>query len=173
MDPGTWRAALVGLLPLWLFSIAMTAEGFPLPPIPWDVVMAVFVLALAAGIVFLWKGWMTFELVLYSLFPFILMIQFDEISTGYKTPFILLCALFLTIGMAGYHFGINRDSVTLAWLSLLLAVVVTWIFASHAIGNYWQMVSSLQFPADCMPYASDCPLLAGDETPWWALIFRL
>jgi hypothetical protein len=39
---------------------------------------------------------MTFELLLYSLFPFFLLVFLDEISTHYKTPFLLLAALLLS-----------------------------------------------------------------------------
>jgi hypothetical protein len=35
------------------------------------------------------------------------------------------------------------------------------------------MVGQLHFPPDCMPYAHDCPLLAGRETAPWILFFRL
>jgi hypothetical protein len=98
--------------------------------------------------------------------------RFDEISTSYKTPFILLCALLLSIGILGYQRSLSR-SVGLAWLVLLLVCTGAWILTGHAAENYWQMIGHLSFPADCMPYAEDCPLLAGHETPWWILFFRI
>jgi hypothetical protein len=171
-DLGSWPAALASLLPLWLISLAVSTEGFPRPLISPSWAIALLVLALGISIFLLWKGWLTFELLLLSLSPFLLMIQFDEISTSYKTPFILLCALLLSIGILAYQRSLSR-SVGLAWLTLLLVCIGTWIISSHAIENYWQMVGQLHFPADCMPYAHDCPLLAGKETPWWSLFFRL
>jgi hypothetical protein len=172
-DPGTWRATLASLLPLWLLSLAILSEGFPRPLVSPMLGGAAFVLAIAAGIVLLWKGWLTFEVLLYSLFPILLVFLLDEISTSYKTPFILLCALLLTVGIIGYHRSLNRDLVTLAWLTLLLVAIVTWVFASYAAQNYWQMVGNLRFPADCMPYEEGCAPLAGRETLWWVLFFKL
>jgi hypothetical protein len=170
-DLGSWPAALASLLPLWLFALAVSAEGFPRPPILVGGAYTCLFLALALSILLLWKGWLTFELLLYSLFPFLLFGSFDEISTSYKTPFILLCALVLTIGIIGYQRCLSR-SLGLAWLILLVVFVGAWIFTSHAAWNYWQMVGHLRFPADCMPYTQDCPLLAGHETPWWILFFK-
>jgi hypothetical protein len=171
-DLGSWPAALASLLPLWMFALAVSAEGFPRPLISAGWAISLVPVALALSVVLLWKGWLTFELLLYSLFPFLLLGRFDEISTSYKTPFILLCALLLTLGILAYQRSLSR-SLGLAWLTLLLVCVAAWIFTSHAAWNYWQMIASLHFPADCMPYAQDCPLLAGHETPWWILAFRL
>ena len=171
-DLGSWPAAAASLLPLWLISLAVTTEGFPKPFISPALAVTLLVLAFVASGALLWKGWLTFELLLYSLFPFLLFVRFDEISTSYKTPFILLCALLLSAGILGYQRSLLR-SVGLAWLVLLLAFAGTWALTAHAAGNYWQMIGHLSFPADCMPYAHDCPLLAGNETPWWVLFFRL
>jgi len=171
-DLGSWPAAVASLLPLWLISLAVTTEGFPRSPISPTLAIGFLVLALIISSVLLWKGWLTFDLLFYSLFPFLLLFRFDEISTSYKTPFILICALLLSVGILGYQRSLSR-SVGLAWLILLLVFVVSWMVTSHAAGNYWQMVSHLSFPADCMPFARDCPLLAGSETPWWILFFRL
>ena len=171
-DLGSWQAAFASLLPLWLFSLAVAAEGFPPSPVtvPWA--LSFIFLGLALSIVLLWKGWMTFELLLYSLFPFFLLFPLDEISTRYKTPFLLLAALLLSIGILVYQRSLSR-SLGLAWLLLLLFFVAACVFSLHAAGNYWQMVGQLHFPPDCMPYAHDCPLLSGRETPFWVLFFRL
>ncbi len=171
-DLGSWPAALASLLPLWLFSLAVSAEGFPPPFVTAPLAISFVVIGLALGIVLLWKGWMTFELLLYSLFPFFVMVSLDEISTRYKTPLLLLAALLLSIGILLYQRSLSR-SVGLAWLLLLLAYGAAWVFSLHAAGNYWDMVGQLHFPPDCMPYAHDCPLLAGRETPFWSLFFRL
>jgi hypothetical protein len=170
-DLGSWPAAIASLLPLWLFSLAVSAEGFPPPAISIEWAIAFILLALALSIVLLWKGWLTFELLLYSLFPFFLLFPLDEISTDYKTPLILLSALLLSIGILAYQRSLSR-SLGLAWLVLLLVFITARVFTMHAAENYWQMIGGLTFPGECMPYAYDCPLLAGEETPWWVLLFR-
>ena len=170
-DLGSWPAGIASLLPLWLFSLAVTAEGFPPPAISIEWAIAFLLLALALSIVFLRKGWLTFELLLYSLFPLLLLGPLDEISTSYKTPFILASTLLLSLGILAYQRSLSR-SVGLAWLVLLLVFAAAWIFTLHAAENYWQMIGQLSFPDKCMPYAHDCPLLAGEETPWWILLFR-
>jgi len=85
---------------------------------------------------------------------------------------ILLCALRLSAGSIGYNSALSR-SVGLAWLILLLVFIATWVFASPAGQNYWQMISALHFPADCMPYSQAGGLLAGRETLWWVLFISL
>ena len=171
-DEDSWMATLASLLPLWLLSFVIMGEGFPQAPISRGLAVTAFYLAIAVSIFLLWKGWLTFDLILYSLFPFILLFIFDEIHTSYKTPFILLCALILTIGIVGYQRSLYKDSVTLAWLILLLVAIATWVLASHANLNYWHMVSDLGY-VECFPGAQGCAPLAGNETPWWVLFFSL
>ena len=168
-DPPLWKATLANLLPLWLLSIAITTEGFPKPPVPISLAVTAFVLAIASAIALLWLRWLTPELLLYSLFPFVILVTFDEISTSFKTPFILLCALILSAGIIGYQRSRPR-SVGLSWLILFLVLIVTWALASHAIQNYWQMVSDLGY-VECMPDYQGCAPLTGTETPWWILFF--
>lgn len=166
----SWITTLASLLPLWLLYLAIMAEGFPQPPILVEWAVTALVLALAVSIVLLWKGWLEIDILLYSLFPFILVIVFDEISTTYKTPLILLCALIMTSGIIGAK---RSSSLTVRWLILLIAAVATWVLASHAIQSYWQMVGDLgygAFPSECMPDTQDCPLI-GNQTPWWVLFF--
>ena len=79
-----------------------------------------------------------------------------------RLQFILLCALRLSAGIISYNSALSR-SVGLAWL-ILLVFIATWVFASLAGQNYWQMISALHFPADCMPYSRAGGLLAGRET---------
>jgi hypothetical protein len=166
-DLGSWTATVASLLPLWLlsFAFAFMGAGFPL-----ELAIIGFYLTIPVSIVLLWKGWLTFDLLLYSLFPFILLFIFIEISTSYKTPFILFCALILTIGIIGYQRSLNKDSLTLAWLSLLLAAIATWVLASHATRNYWQMFDGLGFPFGCFPGTQACPL-PDNLSPWWVLFF--
>lgn len=102
-DQRSWGTILASLLPLWLLSLVIMVVGFPRPPISGEAAIASFVVAIAVSVVLLWNRWMTIELVLYSLFPFLLLSTFDEISTTYKTPFIMLCALILTVGVVVYQ----------------------------------------------------------------------
>ena len=163
----SWLATLASLLPLWLLSLAITVEGFPKPPIPVEVGIASFWLAIAVGIVLLWKSWLPPDVALVSLIPFVFMFNFDEISTRYKTPFILMCALILSVGMIVAQ---RSKSVTVRWLTLLVVAVTVLVLSSNAVSNYWQMVDGLGLPFECMPDTQDCPL-PGNLSPWWALFF--
>lgn len=164
----SWIAAIASLLPLWLLSIAILVEGFPRPPISLELAVSAFALAIAVSIVLLWRKWLTPELILYSLFPVILLVIFDEIATNYKTPFILVCGLILTTGIIGAK---RSNSATVRWLILLCIAAATGVLASHAVQNYWHMVDDLVF-GECFPYTRDCPPLSGNETAWWVLFFR-
>jgi len=165
----SWIATLTCLLPLWLLSIAILVEGFPQPPIAPALAVPAFVLAIFILLVLLWRRWLTLDLLLFSLFPFILLYIFDEISTSYKTPFILLCALTLSIGIVSAQ---RSRSDKLRWRIWLVINIVTWIFASHALQAYWDMVDKDLVFGDCFPYTQACPPLAGKETSWWVLFFR-
>lgn len=165
----SWLANFASLLPLWLWSLAITVEGFPKPPIPVEVGLASFWLAIAVSIVLLWKRWLPPDVLLVSLVPFVFIFNFDEISTRYKTPFILLCALILSIGMIGAQ---RSKSVTIRWLTLLFVAVAVLVFSSNAAQNYWHMAGELgSFDFGCFPDAFGCPPLTGHETPWWVLFF--
>jgi hypothetical protein len=160
---------VASLLPLWLLSVAIMVEGFPRPPISGEVAVASFVIAVTVSLVLMWKGRMTIELLVYSLFPFLLLPIFDEISTTYKTPFIILCALILTGGVLVYQ---GSRATRLGRGLMLLAVAgVAFVMAWHATFNFWEMASDLGY-AQCFPDAHGCAPLTGQETPWWALFFR-
>jgi len=146
---GSWKATLASLLPLWLFFFVYANISGPILEI---LEIIALYLIIPVCIVSLLKGWMTFDLLLYSFFPIAILFLFDEIDWSYRVSILLFCTLILTVGIVGYQRSLKKDSVTLAWLSLLLAVVATWSFASHAVQNYWQM---------------------GNETPWWVLFFSL
>jgi len=164
----SWIMTLGNLLPLWLLSFVIMAEGFPRPPISREVTVASLVTAIVASIVLTWKRWMTIELLLYSLFPFLLLFTFDEISTTYKTPFIILCTLILTAGVVGYQR--IRSSRQRRCLVLLAAAAVTLFAAAHAANSFWSMASDLGYE-QCFPDAHGCAPLTGQETPWWILFF--
>lgn len=166
--PLSWPPTLASLLPLWLLALAVTAEGFPTPPISIELATISLGLAICVGIVLLWKGRMTLGLLLYSLLPFLFLPTFDEISTAYKTPFILLCTLILTAGIVGHLSSPSRNLGR--WLILLSAAVVTLALAHHATSNFWDMVGDLGY-VRCFPDAHGCAPLTGQETPWWILFF--
>ena len=167
-EDDSWLVSAANLLPLWLLSLAITAEGFPRPPLSPELAVTAFLLAIGVSLVLLWKGWLAPDLLLYTFFPFLLLSLFDEISTSYKTPFILLCALSLSVGMIGAQ---RSRSLNVRWLILLLAAIATWMLASQAEQNYWQMVSDLGY-VECMPDFQGCAPLTGTETPWWVLFFK-
>jgi hypothetical protein len=162
-----WLKTLANLLPLWLFSLAITVEGFPRPPIPAWLGLVFFILAIVAGVGLLIMRWMPPMLTLISLFPFLLLPAFDEISTTYKTPFILTCALLLSAGMIVYQ---HSRSALFRWVILLVSIGVTLIFAWNAAENFWQMAGDLGY-FECFPDYTGCPALTGQETPWWQLFF--
>ena len=170
VNEDSWLATLASLLPLWMWSLAITLEGFPRPPISLEIVaIASFWLAIPVSIVLLWKSWLTFDILLVSLTPFVLLYLFDEISTRYKTPFILLSALVLSIGMVVAQ---RSSSVTFRWLVLLFVVVATLGLSFNAAQNYWQMAGELgYFEFGCFPDAFGCPPIPADATPWWVLFF--
>ncbi len=168
---GSWQAIFASLLPLWLFSLAVSVEGFPKPPISLGVAIAALVLAVLISVILLLKKWTTVELVLCSLFPFLLLPKFDEISTSYKTPFLFFCALTLTVGFIGYQMSFRRSRVV-GWLILGIFLAGAWLLANNAAGNYWQMVGDLGY-VECMPDFTGCASLTGNETPWWVLFFSL
>ena len=168
--PRSWSETLASLLPLWLLSLSIMVEGFPRPPISLEVAITAFAAAIAVSIVLLWKKWLTAELLLYSLFPFLVMFIFDEISTAYKTPFIILCTLILTAGIVAYQ----RTHLTrlLRGFILLAVAILTLFVASHAANNFWDMTSELGYE-ECFPDGHGCAPLTGQETPWWVLFFSL
>ena len=161
-------AAIVSALPLWLFSIAILVEGFPRPPVSGEVVMAAFVAALGLTGLALWKRWMTVELAVYSLFPLHLLVIFDEITTTYKTPFILVCALCLCLGALAYQ-RVRKRRI-LGWSVLILTLVLVWALAWHATLGFWHMTNELGY-VECFPDGYGCLPLPPQATPWWALIF--
>jgi len=149
-EPPLWKVTLADFLPLWLFSF--TLMGISIGPfqIGPRLAGAAFLLAVAATILLLWMGWFTPELVLYSLFLIIPTFIFEEVSPAYKLSFFLLFTLVLTVGIAGYRLGLHNDSIGMGWLILLAVFIGTWMLASHADQNYWQMANA---------------------TPWWILFF--
>jgi len=130
---GSWKATLVSLLPLWLFFFAFTN----IPGSFFEILETIaFYLILPVIVVSLWKGWMTFDLLPYSFLPMFIQLFYDDIDSSCKLFLKLLCTLTLTLGIVGYQRSLNKDTLTLAWLSLLLAAIGAWIFVSYAAQNF-------------------------------------
>ncbi len=163
-----WLKQLASLLPVWLLAAAITVEGFPAPPISPGMAAGLFGLALVLGLVFLFLRWMPLGFVLYGLLIFWLIFIFDEISTAYKTPFILICAMILSAGMLAYF---RLRTSAWRWLVLLAAAVLVVLAAWNAAGNFWQMTAELGYH-QCFPDAAGCPPLAGRGQPWWVLFWQ-
>jgi hypothetical protein len=171
VNEDSWLATFASLLPLWLWSLAVSVEGFPSPPIPVEVGIAFFWLAIPVSIVLLWKRWLPPDVLLVSLVPFVFVFNFDEISTRYKTPFILFCALILSIGVI---LAQRSGSLTVRWLLLLFVAVAVLVLSSNAAQNYWHMAGELgHFEFGCFPDAFGCPSIPEDATHWWSLFFRI
>lgn len=166
-DPPVWQATLANSFPLWLLSFALLPSASLFSEMP----VGIFFLLFIAVIIFLvWLRWFTPELILYTFFPIIPVFLFDEMSARYETYFILLCALILTLGIFVYQFSLHRGNLGLAWLILLVVFIGTWMLASHANQNYWQMVG--EFGYGCAPDMPDCAPLPDNATPWWIVFFR-
>ncbi len=168
-DQFSWLAILASIIPLWLLSLAVTAEGFPAPPVPGNVAQIMVGLAIVISLVLLIKGWLIYDVLLLTIFPFILVFIFDEIATGYKTPFILLCAAIWSVGIIGAQ---RSQSLTWRWLILLFVAVLALVLAVNATQNYWQMGDEIGF-VKCFPDPDSllCPPVNGQAAPWWVLFF--
>jgi hypothetical protein len=165
MDQRSWNKTLANLLPLWLFSIAVTGEGFPHLPVDGYIAFAAFGAGIVAVAFLLWKRWLAVGLIFYYLIPFSLLGTFDEITTNYKTPFIILCALLLTAGAVGY---LLSRSFALRWIILVVVGAATLMAATHVANQFWNMASNFGFGM-CFPDYPGCASLTGKETPWWIL----
>ena len=124
---------------------------------------------IALIILLLWLRWFTPELILVTFFPIIPIFLFDEMSARYEIAFMLLCTLVLSIGVFAYRLSLHKDYIGLGWLILLGVFIGTWMLASHANQNYWQIFSDLGYT--CGPDWQPCTSLTGNETPPWVLFF--
>ena len=164
-DPPLWTATIANLLPLWLLGLAIFTTS-----ISAELTGIFFLLSIAVMILLLWLRWFTFDLIFYSFFPIIPFFLFEEISPGYKTPFILFCMFLLSIGIFGYRLSLHKYSVGAAWLILFVVFIGTWMLASNANQNYQQMVVDLGY--GCDPFGGGCPApRPADPIPPWVLFF--
>ncbi len=163
-----WATPLVSMSILWLLSFAIMKEGFPSLPIPTGLAFSSFFVAILISLIALWKSWAPVEMLAFSFFPLLLLPVFDEITTAYKTSFIILCAMIMTIGLVLYQrLALPR---LVGGIILLGIVILTWLLAHHAAANFWHMSSELGVH-ECFLDAVGCPQLTGEETPWWVLFF--
>lgn len=129
-----WLSDLLSLLPLWLIAAGVSVEGFPQTVMPGWLFLVEFILGLVLCIVLIASGRMRLEIGLYSLAPLLLFFLLDEIVRGYKTPFILMAASLLSVGLLLYNRRRHPIILIAAIWLLLLAV-------SNASRNYWDFVT--------------------------------
>ncbi len=160
--------AIISAVPVWLFSLSATVEGFPSPNISGFIAYFLFFLALLSCILFFIIRWMPLHLLLYSLTPLILSGFFDEISTQYKTPFIFLCGLILSSGAIIYQLN---PTFKFKWIILVSGFIITFLLAWNAVLNFWALAERLGY-THCFPGAIGCPPLPEDAPSWWLLFFK-
>lgn len=161
----SWVQALASLLPIWLLALAITVEGFPGPTIPPFLAVLSVICAAAVCVVLLLNRWMTLELVIYSAMPLLLMLQLDEIATGFKTPFIFLVAFVLSAGAISYQ--LNRATAW-RWVFLVLGAALALMTAQALAENYWHLVGR-EGLEQCYPR---CLPPIDQAHPWWRAILE-
>lgn len=162
--PG-WLKLLLNLLPLWLVCAATTAEGFPAPPISLTLASWLFFAALGLILVLALLRWMPFSVMIYSLLPVATMILFDDVSTGYKTPFMFACAGVLSIGVMLFLFLPGKPVVR--YLALIAFAALGLFLASGLTREYWDFINLTGLDR-CYP---DCAPLPDAQHPWWSVFF--
>lgn len=162
----TWQTLGFNLAPLWLFGAVASTEGFPPPAIPLWVTLALFTLGWVSLIGGIWMRATKVQLALLSLTPFLLSLQFDEISRHYKTGFLLLCLLVLSLG---YLAHLRLRQPVFSWLGLVISLAVVLTLAGVWTNNYWNMTETLGLE-NCMPDSQGCPI-PPDAPRWWQLLW--
>lgn len=161
-----WIKTVVRLLPLWLIALSITAEGFPKPPISVGVSVAAFACAVLLLVVLWWKKWMRLEFALYSLLPTVMLPLFDEIVTTYKTPFILMCAILISLPVIACHAARNP---TERFVILAAGMILNYLIIHHVMMNYWEVIEQTGFSDGYMAgnYPLDIP-----GFPWWKIFWK-
>ena len=159
----TWLVTLACVVPLWLLAVAIMVEGFPPPPIPLSLALFAFFSACVIAAILLWRRKTSVIFLLYCGLPFFLLYTFDEISTLYKTQYIVACTLFLTLAAVAH---LRSQSPIKAWFFLLLGVVATLLAAEEIRASYWNLVSAqgldLCYP-NCLPQLDH-------GNSWWRML---
>ena len=161
-----WLKTLAVLAPLWMFALAAAAEGFPDPPIPGNLARVLFYAGLAVAILVTFLFHTLIELPFIILIPALYIFEFDEITTTYKTPFILFCTLILSLGIIAFHYLVEKRSLKVA-LPILLGVAILALLAGMlASKNFWGYTDSLGIERCFLDYTG-CPALPADHPAWW------
>ena len=165
-----WFQGAVLLLPLWMVALAVSAEGFPRPPISAIPAFILFFGGIAAAILLVWKGWAGPEYLLACILPLYFVFVFDEITSAYKTPFIFFCTLILSVGVIAYHHFSENHYLKVALPVLFAAAALTLLAANHAKGNFWAYQDFLGV-GECFLDYSGCPALPANHLAWWSFFF--
>lgn len=167
-----WLKTAAVLAPLWLFALAVTAEGFPDPPITGNQAWVVFYAAIAAAIVVTVIFRTLIELPFITLVPLSYVFLFDEITTSYKTSFIFFCTLILSLGIIAFHYLAATRLLKIALPVLLAAAILAFVAGMFATANFWAYTESLGIERCFLDY-SDCPPLPPDHPAWWRFFLSI
>lgn len=154
---------LLTQLPLWLFTATVSIEGFPPPGLPLWAGITAFALGVLIILYLAWRRALDASMFAMML-PFVLMVFFDEVTTSYKTPFLLVSTAVVSASILFYQKAEDRK-----WRALILlaGVIVAILLASHAKDVFWSLFSDRYI--HCFP---DCLPVSGVDTPWWKLFFN-
>lgn len=161
-----WAKTAAFLAALWMIALATTAEGFPSPLIPSNLATFLFFAGLVVAIVVAVRYMAFIELPIITLIPLLYIFEFDEITTTYKTPFIIFCTLILSLGLIAYHYLAQTRSLKVALPVLLAAAVLAFLAGMVATLNFWQYTESLGV-VRCFLDSTGCPPLPADHPAWW------
>jgi hypothetical protein len=153
-----------------MVALAATAEGFPRPLFDMRAGVFLFCIGIATAFFLVLTSWVGPEMLLVSFVPVSFWMIFDEITTTYKTPFILLCTLILSLGVIAYHYFGENHYLKLALPILFASVVLTVFVAFHAAHNYWIYSDPIGM---CFYDYIKCPPLPANHPAWWSFFFNL
>lgn len=162
----SWPVTILSLLPIWLMTAAVSAEGFPSPPLTAQAALAFFIAAVLLTLLLAVKRWAPPVLFLYYLLPLVMMMKYDEIFTNFKTPFLFTCALILSLFGLAYLRSQNRE---VGLYILAAGALVAFVTGNLAGENYWNIVGS-GHTGEC--WNSFCAPPTG-EYPWWKVFLHL
>lgn len=167
--PRGWPVALLNLLPLWLIVLAVSAEGFPPPPIRGAAAMPMMLAALALVVVLAVMRWMQIEMFLYSIVPIYFAMTLDEITNQYKFFFILALGVLMSLGvLVSFRFQTRRSRVE----ALAAAAVVCILLTANASQSYWRLQEHYNVVMCFFDYPN-CPPLPADAPAWWRVFIGI
>lgn len=155
-------AILLTQLPLWLFTATVSIEGSPPPGLPLWAGITAFALGVLIILYLAWRRELDASM-FAMMMPFVLTAFFDEVTTSYKTPFLLVSTAVVSASILLYQKSKDRK-----WRALILlaGVIVSILLASHAKNAFWDLFT--------VRYTTDFTTLpvSGVDTPWWKLYFN-